>query len=272
MKLRIYSDTHLNCYTWDKMWYPPELPDDKETILILAGDIWEGTKFIEHAGHSWIGNIAHRFKHILIVLGNHDYWPCKQDITIKDGSVKLNSMLQDYGFFNVTVLDCDTFEIEDTLFIGATLWTDMKKGDPIVMHNMSNIMAYDGKIAYETGQNGAWTRFTSQKWIVEHDRHRRYIEHVVKQNQNKKLVVITHHLPLSMLSDPYYKGEMSDFYYHSDLHDIIMDANITMWVFGHSHYNTDQVWFGTRFKSNCLGYQGEHFEQQEYVKHEVIEI
>lgn len=131
------------------MWYPPELPDDKDTILILAGDIWIGTKFIWNGTDSWISNIAPNFKQVLIVLGNHDYWAIQGgNLTIKDGAKKCNILLEQMCLFNVKVLDCDTFADGDYLFVGCTLWTDMDKEGPLAMYNMSRFMAYDGRIRY----------------------------------------------------------------------------------------------------------------------------
>lgn len=263
----------------DAFWYPPELPDDKDTILILAGDLWIGTRFIEWAGFSWIGKIATRFKQVLIVLGNHDYWP-QGDLTIINGANKCNAMLQDMGYYNVKVLDMDTYADGDYLFVGCTLWTDMNKGGPLAMHNMPQFMNYDGKIAYETGPNGQWSRFTSEKWVGIHCKHRDYIKHVAAQNREKQLIVITHHLPLMHLGDPAYQGNISNAYYMSDLSDVILDnENIKMWFYGHTHHQHDaffppysELGDGCRMINNCVGYQGEHMEQLGLVKHEVIEI
>ena len=272
MKLRTYNDLHLDHYSSvGKLWYPPELPDDKDTILILAGDLWIGTRFIEYAGHSWISNVAPRFKQVLIVLGNHDYWPCNQDLTILRGAEKCNSMLQDFDIQNVKVLDCDTYQDPDhpdILFVGATLWTDMKKSDPLTMHNMSQFMAYDGKIAYETGEGGAWSRFTSEKWIRTHNRHRDYIKLITEQNPDKKIVVITHHLPLETLGDPRYIGNCDNYYYYSDLSNIILDnKNIMLWLYGHSHFQKDTMMVHCRFINNAVGYISEMMEGQRLVKH-----
>jgi len=288
IKLREYSDLHLDHYggafnhtTGEPiLWYPPDLPDDKDTILILAGDLWIGTRFIEWAGFSWIGKVAPKFKQVLIVLGNHCYWPCKHALTIREGAVKCNNLLKDMGLYNVKVLDMDTYADGEYLFVGCTLWTDMNKGDPLSMHNMSNFMAYDGKIAYETGSNGGWSRFTSDKWVQTHTKHRDYIKHVAAQNRDKQLIVITHHLPLMHLGDPRYQGNVSNAYYMSDLSDLILDNdNIKMWFFGHTHHQSDTVFppyaepgDGCRMINNCVGYQGEHMEQLGLVKHEVIEI
>jgi len=290
MKFRVYSDIHLDWYfsngmPYDandgevKCWKPPVLPDDKETTLILAGDLWVGTRFIEFAGYSWITEISTRFKNVLIVLGNHDYWPGNKALTIVRGGDTCNAMLQDFGCYNVKVLDCDTWQEDDILVIGATLWTDMDKHDPFAMHNMPNYMSYDGKISHETFSGGGWHRFTSEKWVQTHDKHRKYIKTVLEQNRDKKCIVVTHHLPLEYLIHPMYKGNSSNAYYVSDLSDIILDNdNLVMWVYGHTHFQSDIMfpeWAGengVRMVNNCVGYQGEHLEQQGLVKHEVIEL
>jgi len=260
------------------MWYPPVLPDEKETILILAGDLWIGTKFIQYAGQSWIGLVAPRFKQVLIVLGNHCYWP-QGDLTILHGAEKCNNMLKDIGLYNVKVLDMDTYADGEYLFVGCTLWTDMNQTEPLAMYSMPQFMAYDGKIAYETGPNGAWSRFTSEKWVQTHYKHRDYIKHVAAQNRDKKLIVITHHLPLMHLGDPEYQGNMSNAYYMSDLSNLILDnENIIMWFYGHTHHASDTIFppyaesDGCRMINNCVGYASQHFEQLGLVKHEVIEI
>lgn len=194
MKIRVYSDIHLDWYAGDanstrihdpelledpfkNFWYPPELPDDKETILVLAGDLWVGTKWIEWMEEfSWIGRVAPRFKQVLIVLGNHDYWP-QGGLTISKGAEKCNDMLGDRCLFNVKVLDRSTFEIDGVLFIGATLWTDMDKHSAFTMFDMPRYMRYDGKISYDVWPDGGWSRFTSDKWVQTHDKHKAYRYH-----------------------------------------------------------------------------------------------
>ena len=244
----------------------------------MAGDLWTGTKFIEWAGFSWIGKVAPRFKKVLIVLGNHDLWP-QGDLSIKNGADKCNAMLQDMGYYNVQVLDMSTYASGDYLFVGCTLWTDMNKSDPLTMHNMPTFMNYDGKIAYETGLNGAWSRFTSEKWVSIHWKHRDYIKHVAAQNRDKKIIVITHHLPLPGLGDPNFIGNQGNYYYSSDLSELILDnENIKYWFCGHSHVSNDILFpayageDGCRMYMNPVGYLSEHREQESLVKHEVLDI
>ena len=249
------------------------MPDDKDTTLILAGDLWTGTHFIEYAGRSWITKVSTRFKNVLIVLGNHDYWQTHKGLTISRGGDTCNAMLQDFGLFNVKVLDCDTWQEDDVLIIGATLWTDMNKRDPLAMYNMPNFMRADGKISYETGPNGQWSRFTSEKWVHEHSRHRGYINHILTQNRDKKCVVVTHHQPLEQMGDPAWKGHHANAYYYSDLGDmILMNENISMWICGHSHIRYDEQFEHCRLYMNAVGYATERNEAKGNVIHKYLEI
>ena len=205
-------------------------------------------------------------------MGNHDYWP-QGDLTIKKGGDKCNAMLHDMGLHNVKVLDCDTYEDGEFLFVGCTLWTDMNDLDPFTMYNMTNCMRYDGKIAYETGGSIGYSKFTSEKWIQTFFKHRDYLKIIAEQNKDKKLIVLTHHLPLRILSDPRYSMTDSDGYYSSDLSDFILDnPHIKMWFYGHTHFQYDKMFEQCRMLNNCVGYESEHNEYMRLVKHEVIEI
>ena len=287
MLIRIKSDLHLNCYAaalhqtrlydpneepFDPFWYPPELPTDKDTVLILAGDLWEGTKWVEYAGYSWIEKVAPRFKQVLVVLGNHCLWS-NGGLSIQNGADKCNAMLQDHCLFNVHVLDCASMQIDDVLFVGATLWTDMNKRDPLAMMNMTRYMRNDGNIAFSTGPNGQWERFTSERWVHTHDKHRKYIQHVCEQNRDKKIVVITHHVPLLGIGEPAYRGDVANAYYESDLSELILDnPQIKGWVYGHTHYQREELFGETLMVNNNVGYAFEHHEEQGLVQHKVWEI
>jgi predicted phosphodiesterase len=279
VKLRIYSDLHQD-HREPHYWYPPVLPDDAETTLILAGDLWTGSDFISHPivgtnneYFSWIEKVAPRFKQVLIVLGNHDYWPTNRALTIKEGGRKCNEMLYDRGLMNVQVLDCDNVLDGDVLFVGCTLWTDMDNMDPLTMHNMTNFMRYDGRIAYETGPSGAWSRFLSERWVYTHMRHRDYLKLIFEQNRDKKIVAITHHIPLKTVSDPAFQSAHGNGYYSSDLSELILDnPHVKLWAYGHTHYQNETMLGDTLLVNNCVGYKHQAMDEQGLVQHKVIEI
>lgn len=284
-KVRIYSDIHLDHYfargvpfntqTGEMMvWRPPKLETDKDTILVLAGDVWIGTRFIEWAGYSWIRDMSMQFKEVVIVLGNHDYWPVNHGLHIVAAGDKANAMLMDHGIFNVTVLDMSSVIIDDVVFAGATLWTDMNKSNPMAVHMMPRYIAYDGKITYDVDEGGShWSRFTSSKWIDTHYKHREFFRKVAEENRDKKIVCVSHHAPLNTLIDPEFTGDWTNAYYASDLSELIIDnQNIALWAYGHVHNQRDTMLMNTRLVNNCVGYPGQHFEQLNLVKHEVIEV
>jgi len=276
LKVRIYSDLHLDSYwvngRWVEKWYPPFHKDDKQTTLILAGDLWIGVHFIFSGGSSWIEGMSRRFKQVLIVLGNHDYWPCSNGLSIKDGGRKCNELLGQMGIFNVKVLDCDTHADEEVLFVGCTLWTDMRSRDPLTMFNFSHYMGEaDATIVFDDFGNGM--KFSSERFVETHERHKAYIKLIAEQNRDKKIVVITHHVPLTSVGNPAFTKDLASGYYESDLSELILDnPHIKLWAYGHTHYQNDVLVGETRMINNCVGYKGQEFERQRKVKHKIIEI
>ena len=71
MLVRVYSDIHNEIRRYYKLpqWFPPELDKDKDTVLILAGDI-------DHAKQlpKYLDELAKRFKAVVHVAGNHEFY------------------------------------------------------------------------------------------------------------------------------------------------------------------------------------------------------
>jgi predicted phosphodiesterase len=65
MKIRILSDLHLEFSAWHPPFEPPETDAD---VVVLAGDIDNGTQAIDWAEHTFAG------KPVLYVPGNHEYY------------------------------------------------------------------------------------------------------------------------------------------------------------------------------------------------------
>jgi predicted phosphohydrolase len=278
MKTRIYSDIHLDHYQEHQLWYPPEMPDDLNTTLILAGDLSVGSKFIETKNNdkkfSWIEQISKKFKQIIIVLGNHDYWP-QGGLTIINAKTKLDKMLQEKNITNVKILDCNTHEEDDFIIVGCTLWTDIKKQDHLLMQSISSYMSQDGKIAYKTGDHAFWERFTPQKWVSTHFQHKEFIRNIAQKNKDKKIFVVTHHAPLDNLISPQFAGHPANAYYTSDLSEIILDnPNIVAWAFGHVHHKFDLQFENCRIINHSIGYPQEliHEEDNTINPDEIITI
>jgi predicted MPP superfamily phosphohydrolase len=120
MKTRILpiSDLHLERRTLK------EIPAFNQSfdLLVSAGDTWEGQP--ERAVQSVV-DIA-RGKPAIIVAGNTDFYACTISDVIRRMRKEADRQNAQARREIVTVLsaDCPVCEIEQTRFIGLTLWTD----------------------------------------------------------------------------------------------------------------------------------------------------
>lgn len=267
--IREYSDLHLDRYVRnDKLgvdiWTPKELPTDNETALILAGDIWEGDRFIDHAEKSWIKPLADRFHSIIIVLGNHDLWGENLTRVYK----KIQNRLFDEGLFNVHLLQDSSITIDGTKFIGATLWTDFNKCDPFTLWQAKQYMN-----DYRYIRVGPeYRKLLSDDIYKSHVHSRNYIFDNAKKDETcDKIVVVTHHSPsFQSLADQYKGDGFANGYYHSELGDQIVDSEIDWFFFGHTHSPMKYNIGNTVLINNAVGYFP--FECTNYDEDNLIEI
>ncbi len=240
-KIRVFSDIHLDFdvlqqgknFNFSQLWFPEILEDDKESLLILAGDLWHAKKPFHYHNHSWVKELSTRFKYVVIVLGNHDFW---------GGNLQLEydrwyTMLFEQNIENVFLLQNQVLLFGDLKIIGGTLWTDYGK------NNDCMIFAEQGAMKdYQYIKNGQFFSHLKAKHILaEHLKTRKFIEeHAIKDYPEQKVWVISHHPPskLSLPLDMMEEGrELDSYLYHSDLEYLFNDPkyNIDVWVHGHSH-------------------------------------
>ena len=67
-------------------------------------------------------------------MGNHEFYNGK----FFAGIDYMREELAKYP--NIYMLEQDTKIIDDVTFVGATLWTDMNRGDPLTMHAIEGMM------------------------------------------------------------------------------------------------------------------------------------
>jgi predicted phosphohydrolase len=242
MKLRLFSDLHneIRRAMGHENFKIPYMDGDKDTVLILAGDIDTRMRIGNYAD-----SYADQFRAVIYVYGNHDYWGG----TIGKEKVPFND--------NVHCLANKTIEIDGIQFIGATLWTDFRRECPMSLMNFPQIMVPDSKkIRIAATQPG---RYNRRIWAEDllHE-HMFSLSHIKRSlsNFDGKQVVVSHHSPSYRNENPYFVGSNSSDYYHSELDHVVEEADL--WMFGHTHHNVDHTLDnGTRMVSNQLGYMGE---------------
>ena len=238
MKLAIASDLHLEFADLVL------LNQEKADVLVLAGDICT-LRHLETQGklnqrfRDFFSRVTHHYSQVLYVLGNHESYGTH----IQKSSTLAYLLSQEFS--NLILLEDTTITLTHLKFFGATLWTDLNRGNP-----QSILLAQ--------------TQMNDYKVIRTGDQYRRLQPHDTIQKHRATLkalhdaspsVVITHHAPSWQSISERYKGDPLNPAYVSDLNEFIeAHPQIRLWIHGHLHDAVDYQIGQTRIVSNPRGY------------------
>jgi Icc-related predicted phosphoesterase len=274
MKIKLVSDLHLEFSDINIV------NDQDYDVLILGGDICIAQDLHDHpepantadqlaiANGTGLGRrqlTAQRFRdffkrcsfqfpHVIYIMGNHEFYNGKFYAGI-------NYMREECAKYpNVYMLEQDMKIIDDVVFVGGTLWTNMNKRDPLTMHAIEGMMN-DFRIIRNDARN--YAPMSALDVAIRHDKTLAYIEHIVHEHRNKKCVVVGHHSPSFQSAHPMYAHEtLMNGGYHSDLSEFIMDhPQIVLWTHGHTHHPFDYVIGETRVVCNPRGYENDGYSE-----------
>jgi predicted phosphodiesterase len=253
MKVRLYSDLHREFDGWEI----PKLKDrkkEKNYVVVLAGDIGVARK---HGTYDeFLRDLCDRHKAVVYVPGNHEYYGDSFDRAWD----KIKEMTGDIE--NLHFLNMDTVVIDDVMFIGATLWTDMDSESPGTMLTAKNYMNdyhVISRLSESDGDDG-WAfrgKLQPHHTVSAHYQHRDYIDsalYAATQGEGLKTFVVTHHGPTWQSVDPQFIGSPLNGAYVSDLTDLIRERGPDVWVHGHTHHTVRYTESQTRVFSNPKGY------------------
>ena len=219
-----------------------------EDVLVLPGDVTVKNKT------RWLTLISPVFKHIIYVLGNHEFYHQNLDNTYR----KTKEGLPD----NVHLLQNESVTLDGVTFHGTTLWTDIDKGNPL-SYMTANQSMNDFRLIRA---DGGHSRFTPQRSHTEHNVAKLFLRDNVKEGD----VVVTHHAPSFQSIHEKYKGSNLNGCYASDLSDLILDIKPSLWFHGHLHDTVDYMIGDTRILCNPRGYVdielNDEFEEMKYVE------
>jgi len=236
---RLVSDTHEEFGPFDL----PHLETDKDSVLVHAGDLHVGTRCVE-----WLATVAPRFAHVVFSLGNHEYY--KQSFDKAPNEIR--KAVEAAGLTNVSVFDrVGSVVFDNVRFIGATLWTDMNKGDPITQYEVGTKLSDFHVIR----NHGGTKKFSTFDCMNEFAKAKNDIMRELETPFEGKSVVVTHHLPSHSSIDPLYANEKyMNGGFASDLDELIMDYKPDYWCHGHTHSSCNYVLFNTHVLCNPRGY------------------
>lgn len=267
MRIKVVSDLHLEFSDVDIK------NEDDIDVLILSGDILVANDLHDHPEMDYsmysnddLGNLGSRqlasirfrnflkrcsfqFPHVVYVAGNHEFYHGKfvSSLThLRDECAK---------FPNIYFLERDVKIIDDVVFVGATLWTDCNRGDPLTLHSLTDMMN-DFQLIRHDGHG--YTRLRPAHIMHRHQQTLEYFKEVITNRKDQKIVVVGHHAPSYNSIHPDYKNDhLGNGGYASDLSEFILDnPHIKLWTHGHVHQCFDYMIGETRIVCNPRGYEG----------------
>ena len=273
MKIKLVSDLHLEFSDINIT------NDDNCDVLILGGDIMVAADLHEHPNfdfnpynhgafadlsrkqqrvarfRDFLKRCSFQFPHVIYIMGNHEFYHGRFYESI-------DHMREECAKFpNIYMLENDTKVIDDVTFIGATLWTDMNKGDPLTMHAIEGMMN-DFRII--RNDKRSFAAMSARDVVSRHARTLQYFRSVLAEQHDKKFVVVGHHSPSFQSVHEIYKTEyLMNGGYHSDLSEFIMDhPQIKLWTHGHTHHPFDYKIGETRIVCNPRGYESDGYSEE----------
>ena len=244
MKFIVFSDTH------DSVDFINNITGDKDAILLIPGDIGEVRRFNKY--RNMIEVLSSKFKEVLLVPGNHEYYG--SNITKTHRKLKeLDDSIQNFHF-----LQNDFRMFDDVLILGGTLWTDYDGGNPL-----TKLQASLGMNDYKCIRHGSPTeywhhRITPEEIEFFHYETKTFLQKTVdKQREichNVKTVVMTHHAPSFNSVDPTYINDHLNGCYCSNMDYFVDSVGAKVWVHGHIHSSHDYMLGDTRIICNPRGY------------------
>jgi Icc-related predicted phosphoesterase len=259
MKITVISDLHLEF---------ADLTLPGGDVLILSGDVLEARKLkkdmynpdmvlleherADHRPDRWyrflLEECSQKYREVIYVMGNHEHYGFQYQKTY----LHLLANLPD----NIHLLENQTHTIDDIVFVGCTLWTDMNKSDPLTMFHMKQQMNDYKQITQFNEAKHVYHRLDPERTVSDHYASKKFIAETVKDQFAQKFVVVTHHAPSKASIKPQYAGDhLMNGAYSSDLSEFILEnPQIKLWTHGHTHDVFDYMIGSTRVICNPRGY------------------
>ena len=109
--------------------HPPVHPMDPVNIPNLGRRQETALRF-----RDFLSRCSFQFPHVIYIAGNHEFYHGLWKASLQH----LRDECARYP--NVYFLENDIKVINEVSFIGATLWTDCNKGDPLTLHALTDMM------------------------------------------------------------------------------------------------------------------------------------
>jgi len=229
----VVSDVHLEFYP-KNLWGHIIDSFPQEDIIVIAGDF--ATKDILP---SVVPILLSKYKHIVYVAGNHEYYHSSFEET--DAILSELDKLPNFHWLNGT----DTI-INGEHFVGGTLWF---RQDPL--------------------------DFWAKRQLNDFRLIKRFEDHVYDRNETIRAslealvtlnsVVVTHHMPSPSCLHPRFERSELNRFYVCNMEEMIARKQPKIWISGHGHDVYDFMIGKTRLVNNAFGYPNENSGFRDFI-------
>ena len=233
MRIHLLSDLHLEFGAFTP-------PDTDADIVILAGDIAEGTKGIEWAKEAFDCPVIY-------IADNHEFYTQPQQSTTY--SQIQTSLRAAAAGTHIHFLENESISFGDLRFLCCTLWTDFE----IYGLQFTGMMAarlalsdFNGAIKTESGF------FRPDDALRLHQESKHWLRENLIEPWDGKTVVVTHFLPCQRSIAPRWGGSASNAGFASNMDEFLGMADL--WIHGHTHDSMDYELNDCRVVCNPRGY------------------
>ncbi|MBB3978622.1 Icc-related predicted phosphoesterase [Rhizobium azooxidifex] len=242
MKLWIMSDLHME-FGQPFVGQPPDAD-----VLVCAGDLL--TRGIVPS-IEWLATNIPSSMPVVFTAGNHEYYGASVQESIREARLMRDR------YPNIHWLENEAVDVNDIRFVGATLWTDFRLngGEP----ELAMAAAQSGMNDYKKVKFSKlpYQKFKPIHAYRKHHESRAFLKSALAESSAEKTVVVTHHAPSPRSIPPAFQGDPLSACYASDLEELIVEGQPSLWVHGHVHKRVDYRVGGTRVLANPRGYPGE---------------
>jgi predicted phosphodiesterase len=219
--------------------------------LIIAGDLGSPHRNFQ-TYLSFLQQASKKFEKVFIISGNHSCYN-----STLEGTKRTIEMIV-ANFSNVYFLNnsCYEFENDPVVLIGTTLWSkvlDEEKHKVVSSLNDYNMIYQDN-----LDENQKLTHITTKDSNNEFEKNKNWLTAEIEKYRllNKRIIIITHHLPSYQFIAPRYENSGVNSAFASNLEHLFAPP-ISHWIFGHTHHHVETTINGVKFICNPRGYEGE---------------
>jgi predicted MPP superfamily phosphohydrolase len=233
MRLQLISDLHTEFLTGRELVVLQAIPIEKDLdFLVVAGDFvvpgYQGAFLVEKL----FAALSEMARHILFVIGNHEYYKGSKERTEQ----KLKEAMASH--LNIHWLNNGELTLDGVHFVGGPMW-------------------------YPTGDglNGMYARQMADHFEIESfnwaERENAIFNTVVNSAATSDTIVITHHMPHPLTTPWEYRNSTLNRFFVSDQSYTMKTRRPKLWLFGHTHMECDMIFESTRMVCNPYGYPSE---------------